>query len=324
LLGDDVVGLSILDVLPDGGESGIRNCLESAVQTRNAASTEGLLLSRRGCWYELRVTPSRSGFTALFRDISDRKQQEAQQRDTSERWRATLNVMPQMVWSMAAGASQPDFYNDRWYEFTGLPHGTCIGLDWRMLMHPDDQEAVRQIWRQCRATGEPYEAQYRIRHRDGDYRWIVSRGRLQTNEAGEHVRWYGTCTDIHRRVLQSQELERSETRVQRILSSVPQILWSAGPDGALDFVSNQWAATFGAADPVLGTGWLDVVHPDDRELALARWTASLASGEPYEVEFRIVRPSESAPGRSSARCPSATRKAGSRGGTAPAPTSISA
>jgi PAS domain S-box-containing protein len=289
--GGDLVGKSIVEVFPDGRHSEFRACFKAAMDDRVATSTEGFLPSR-GCWYAIQVTPTESGITVFFKDISERKLLEETQRAASERWRATLDVIPQMVWSMPAGAAEPDFYNDRWYEFTGLPSGSCAGAGADSLIHPEDQQPTLALWRHCRSTGEPYEARYRIRHQSGEYRWIVSRGRLETNDVGEHVRWYGTCTDIHDRVLQQQELEQSERRVQHILNSVPQIIWSSGPDGRLDFVSKQWAGSYhGTSDKVLGAGWLNVVHKDDQAAALARWLSSLASGEPYEAEFRIRRAS---------------------------------
>lgn len=288
--GDDLIGKSILTVFPDGRQSVFWNCLRSAMDQRIASSTEGFLPSR-GRWYELQVTPGEAGITIFFRDISDRKLLEEAQRTASERWRATLDVIPQMVWSMAAGDRQPDFYNDRWYEFTGLPCGSCSGPDWESLIHPDDQQATLAIWRHSRASGEPYEAQYRIRHHSGEYRWTISRGRLETDGAGEHVRWYGTCTDVHQRVLQNEELADSEERVQRILNSVPQIIWSSGPDGQLDFINSQRDQVYeGTADQVLGFGWLDVVHRDDKADASASWSSAVASGKPYEAEFRILQP----------------------------------
>jgi PAS domain S-box-containing protein len=285
--GDELLGKSILKVIPGARHSVFRECFESAMQKRLVASAEGLLAST-GRWYELRVTPSDAGVTVFFRDITDRKALEEAQRTASERWRATLDVIPQMVWSMPAGAGRPDFYNRRWYEFTGLSPGLRSGPDWGTLLHPDDQQATLATWRRCRATGEPYEAQYRLRHKSGEYRWIISRGHVETDASGEHVRWYGTCTDVHERVVQGRRLAASERQVQQILNSVPQVIWASGPDGQLDFVSSQRDRLYTeGSERVLGAGWLEIVHPDDRAQAIAAWSSSLASGTPYEAEFRL-------------------------------------
>lgn len=69
---------------------------------------------------------------------------------------------------------------------------------------------------------------------------------------------------------------------------VPVQIWTAAPDGALDFVSSRASRDFGVPTEVLlRDGWKDVVHPDDLAATGARWAHSLATGEPYEVEFRL-------------------------------------
>lgn len=103
--------------------------------------------------------------------------------------------MPQMVWS-----TQPDgyhdFFNARWYEFTGVPVGSTDGEEWNGMFHPDDQEYAWATWRHCLKTGEPYEIEYRLRHHSGDYRWTLGRALPVRNETGDITRWIGTCTDI--------------------------------------------------------------------------------------------------------------------------------
>jgi PAS domain S-box-containing protein len=103
--------------------------------------------------------------------------------------------MPQMVW-----VTRPDgfheYYNLRWYEFTGVPLGSTDGEGWNGMFHPDDQEAAWARWRRSLATGEPYEIEYRLRHHTGEYRWTLGRAIAIRNQRGEIDRWYGTCTDI--------------------------------------------------------------------------------------------------------------------------------
>lgn len=203
--------------------------------------------------------------------------------------RATLNAIPQMVWSMAAGEHQPDFYNDRWYEFTGLPAGSLHGPEWANLFHSDDRENTLANWRRCRDSGAPYEAEYRVRDRDGNYRWVVSRGHAELDDQGAVRRWYGTCTDVHERQLDREALKASERRAMEILNSVPHIIWCADEHGDLDFISTQGGDAAGNSD-ALGRGWLDALHPEDRHPTEQRWTACVRDGNPFEVAFRLMLP----------------------------------
>jgi PAS domain S-box-containing protein len=83
-------------------------------------------------------------------------------------------------------------------------------------------------------------------------------------------------------------LRRSEARFREMAETIPVQVWTAGPDGQLDFVTQRTADTFGRpVEELLGAGWLDMVHPDDVAPAVAQWQKSLESGDPYEVQFRL-------------------------------------
>jgi PAS domain S-box-containing protein len=114
--------------------------------------------------------------------------------------------MPQIVWSTRPDGFH-DFYNDRWYEFTGVPYGSTDGDGWNGLFHPDDQPVAWERWRNSLATGEPYEIEYRLRHHDGGYRWTLGRAVPIRDPEGRIERWFGTCTDIHDRKLAEEQLE---------------------------------------------------------------------------------------------------------------------
>ena len=90
------------------------------------------------------------------------------------RFAVLADTMPQMVWSTLPDGSH-DYYNARWYEFTGVPPGSTDGEAWNGMFHPDDQERAWARWRHSLATGEPYEIEYRLRHHSGEYRWTLGR-----------------------------------------------------------------------------------------------------------------------------------------------------
>lgn len=104
--------------------------------------------------------------------------------------------MPQMVWSTLPDGSH-DYYNARWYEYTGTPVGSTDGEGWNNMFHPDDQDRAWERWRHSLATGDPYEIEYRLRHHSGEYRWTIGRANPIRDADGRIIRWIGTCTDIH-------------------------------------------------------------------------------------------------------------------------------
>lgn len=151
------------------------------------------------------------GFDAASHDLAgDEGAAVVSARDTLQRMNAAFRIltdaMPQMVWSTLPDGFH-DYYNARWYEFTGVPAGSTDGEGWNGMFHPDDQDHAWSVWRHSLATGEPYEITYRLRHHSGDYRWTLGRAMPLRNQAGEIVRWIGTCTDIHEAKMIAEENE---------------------------------------------------------------------------------------------------------------------
>lgn len=137
-----------------------------------------------------------------------------------------VDAMPQMVWS-ALPDGYHDFYNRRWYEFTGVPEGSTDGEGWAGLFHPDDQPLAWERWRHSLATGETYEVEYRLRHHTGTWRWTLGRALPVRDAKGNILRWIGTCTDIDetkciaaQNELLSRELSHRIKNIFQVLSGL--------------------------------------------------------------------------------------------------------
>lgn len=211
--------------------------------------------------------------------------------------RRILDSIPQMVWTNEPDGHQ-SYYNKQWYAFTGLPMDAADRVRRSRLLHPEDRERALAAWHHSLATGDPYEAEYRLLHHSGEYRWVLSRGWAETNAAGRIIRWYGSTTDIdeHRlaqneltaRALLNRGIEASEVRLRSILDSIPQMVWTNEADGRQSFYNKQWYAftglTPGRADSVRRR---ELVHPDDLGRAMAAWDLSISTSQPYEAEYRL-------------------------------------
>jgi PAS domain S-box-containing protein len=128
-----------------------------------------------------------------------------------------------MVWSTLPDGFH-DYYNARWYEFTGAPPGSTDGEGWSGMFHPADQARAWALWRHSLDTGEPYEIEYRLRHHSGDYRWTLGRALPVRDRDGAIVRWIGTCTDIDaaKRAAEDNELLSRELshRIKNIFAVI--------------------------------------------------------------------------------------------------------
>nr|WP_221230424.1 PAS domain-containing protein [Brevundimonas variabilis] len=146
--------------------------------------------------------------------------------ESEQKFRAITESMPQMVWSTLPDGFH-DYYNARWYEFTGMPEGSTDGEGWAGMFHDEDQERARALWGHCLATGEPYEIEYRLRHASGAYRWVLGRARPIRDASGRIIRWFGTCTDIDElkrlqdgKDLLSQELSHRIKNIFAVVSAL--------------------------------------------------------------------------------------------------------
>lgn len=126
--------------------------------------------------------------------------------ESDRMFRTLADTMPQMVWS-ALPDGYNDYFNARWYEFTGVPEGSTDGEGWSVIFHPDDQPLAWARWRRSLETGEPYEIEYRMRHHSGGYRWTLGRALPIRDSEGTILRWIGTCTDINDQILMVEERE---------------------------------------------------------------------------------------------------------------------
>ncbi len=127
-------------------------------------------------------------------------------RESDLRFRTLADAFPHMVWSTLPDGYH-DYYNARWYAFTGVPEGSTDGEAWNGMFHPDDRERAWARWRHSLATGDPYEIEYRLRHRSGAFRWVLGRAMPMRDEHGAIIRWMGTCTEIHAQKLQAEQNE---------------------------------------------------------------------------------------------------------------------
>ncbi|KAM7189363.1 putative signal transduction histidine-protein kinase [Naviculisporaceae sp. PSN 640] len=149
--------------------------------------------------------------TQLREEINEIKAADA------ERFKLICDTMPQLVWTARPDGSH-DFFNSRWYSYTGLSEEESLGAGWRNPFHPDDLEETQARWQHCLRTGEPYMTEYRCRRKDGEWRWFLGRALpLRNKNTGEIEKWFGTCTDVHESI--EAKLEARRTR-QQLLSVI--------------------------------------------------------------------------------------------------------
>ena len=123
------------------------------------------------------------------------------------------DAMPEIIWT-ADPNGMDDFFNQRCFDYTGLTLKQLRGASWHEIIHPDDLEGCLAKWTSALQTGDPYDVEYRLRGKDGGFRWFLGRANPVRDAKGEVVKWFGTCADIesqkqNQQVLEQQILERT-------------------------------------------------------------------------------------------------------------------
>jgi diguanylate cyclase (GGDEF)-like protein/PAS domain S-box-containing protein len=137
-------------------------------------------------------------------------------REGEDRFRMLAEAIPEIVWT-ATIQGKCDYCNQRWYELTGLTEEQMLTGGWKEALHPDDYFAFQQAWERALQTGEAIEGEYRLRDRNGDYRWHLARATPMRDTRGLIIKWFGACTDIEAQMNTQKELE---TRIQEHTSAL--------------------------------------------------------------------------------------------------------
>jgi two-component system CheB/CheR fusion protein len=152
------------------------------------------------------------GWVASILDMTDRHRLERELRGSEERFRTLANMIPQLLWiNTPDGITQ--YYNDRFYEYTGMDPAQGLGTRWLGLIHPDDLERLRAVRSRAMENEQPYEFEYRLRQSADEYRWHICRVVPFRNADGQIEAWFGTATDIH-------DLKEADRRKDEFLATL--------------------------------------------------------------------------------------------------------
>jgi|GEM_PF-1552562 len=149
--------------------------------------------------------------------MSDVKIIESKLRTTEQMYQILAESMPQLVYSVNA-KGHGDYFNLRWLEYLGsLPKNMTKDM-WSDIVFPDDLPVIRQAWIECSQTQQDLSAELRLKNKEGEYRWFLTRATPILDDDNCIIRWIGTSTDIHDQKIQLENLEKSEQQLNHDLT----------------------------------------------------------------------------------------------------------
>ena len=237
--------------------------------TGQASRREGVAAGLDGRWfdgYAFRVGGDESRQIAvLFTETTARKQAEEQLRASEERFRTVADNVPQLIWTNDANG-EANYFNRRWYEYSGLSYEESRGAGWQVFVHPEDAPASMERWQRAFPNGEVFDAEYRLRGADGSYRWFLARN-VPLRTDGTVLSWFGTATDIEDFKQAQAKLGETEEKFRLLVEGTPDYAmflldtdnkityWSAGAQRVF-----QWTA-----EDAIGRKGSMIFTPEDLE-----------------------------------------------------------
>ncbi len=236
----------------------------------------------------------RTRFNFIVEDVTERTERDDALRTSEERLRVALAATRLGTWEWNA-ATDAVICDHRAAELYDLAPSAPVSWQWMLehRIHPDDRpETLARVAAAANGDGW-YRATHRVVHQNGSVGWVQASGQMlfdRPETPRRVVRLVGTTEDVTVIKQAERALRESEGRLRELIEALPLLAWTCEPGGACDYLSPQWVEYTGiGAARQLGLGWLEQVHPDDQDRVQTAWRASVVSGDPLAVEFRIRR-----------------------------------
>jgi PAS domain S-box-containing protein len=284
-------GRLITEVFPNAEESGFLGMYRQVWETGEPIVEDEYPyqfdqgLYSPGVWLALQISRVDEGVAIAWRDVTEQVVARKKVEESEARFRNMADHAPVMLRVIdPTGACV--YLNRQWFEYTGQARDAGLGLGWLDALHPDDVERVRGNFVAANEMQVPFRSEYRLRGWEGEYRWFIDSAMPRFDGTGEFVGYIGSVIDIEDRRRAELALRESERQFRAVVENIPELAWSALPDGFTDYYNRRWFEYTGTTPETMeGWGWQAVHDPEVLPRVVERWKHSLSTGEPFEMEF---------------------------------------
>ena len=204
----------------------------------------------------------------------------------NDMWEAVLKIFPGWMW-LAAPDGLPEFASPEALAYAGMSAQNALASPLTAL-HPDDSQVRADHWKKLIETEMPGEVELRIRGADGKYRWFVSRAFPIHSVDGKLERWVNINWDIDDRKRAEQQIRDQLTQLNLMGERFPGFLWKALPDGQVTYINSYCEDYLGMTAAEAAAGWGQLIHPDDVDEVMRRWTIVTNGGQWHDHVHRLV------------------------------------
>ncbi|MEH2408622.1 PAS domain S-box protein [Nostoc sp.] len=223
--------------------------------------------------------------------LRERKRVEQELRLANERLQYLLTSSPVVIYSSKTSEDfSTTFISENIKGMVGYEAREFIedSSFWLQHVHPQDIELISEKFNEL-VEHEYISYEYRWLHADGTYHWFYEKMRLIRDEADYPIECVGYWADINDRKLAELALQSGQQRYQLLAEASPACIFHADIDGNVLYFNQRWSEITGCSlEESLGTGWVNAVHPDDREQLLLAWNQARDAKIMYKYEHRFL------------------------------------
>ncbi len=298
----DVIGKSILEVFPELNNQKYPKLLRKVFTTGKAHSEKESIAYVEGddgikkFFLDFEYAPlfepngNTSGIMITVNDVTDNVEDRKKVEEAEERLRLALEATGISIWELDT-ENEHIIYSPRLAEIFGHhPSKKITHAQMRRQVHPKDvSEIVEKAYDEAMINGI-YKYEARLIKPDNSISWIRTQGKVFFDENKKPVKIIGTLRDITEEKKYQQVLQENESKFRLLADSLPQMIWTADTAGNT-FYYNQNIYDFSGltSEQLDVAGWIQMIHPDDREENIKRWIESVQSGKDFLFEHRFRR-----------------------------------
>jgi PAS domain S-box-containing protein len=228
-------------------------------------------------------------FIGTMVDITDEKLHEQELKDSIELFQTMADNVPAMIW-MSGDDKFEDYFNKAWLNFRGRTLQEESDEGWLDGVHPDDVKKCLDTYNESFRQQKGFYTEYRLRHKNGDYRWISDNSVPRFSPDGEFLGFISACMDIDDQKRYREKIQDSELLFKTISNASPAALWMTDADEQNVFISDTWLKWTGKTfEEVIDRGWVQSLVEEDRETTINKFMEDFRTRRNFHSEFRFLR-----------------------------------
>jgi PAS domain S-box-containing protein len=227
----------------------------------------------------------------LAAGIQERRIGESELRESESRFRVVADAAPVLIW-MSGVDRLCTFFNKPWLDFTGRTLQQELGNGWAEDVHPDDLERCLKVYTEAFDARKPFVMQYRLRRKDGTYRWVSDHGLARYDAEEKFSGYIGSAVDVTELVDKDAALKKSEERMRLAADAVNLGIWEWDLDSNEIWATDERRSLLGwpVSGRVTFEDFISGVHPEDRNRVRQMIGEAIEGRKDYDSEYRLVLP----------------------------------